>query len=466
MMQTFKMTKKQEEANCLLRGPAKHILLRGGARSGKTSLLVRAIIIRALKVTSRHLILRKHFNHVKQSVWLDTLPVVMNLCFPNLSVRCKWDKADWFVTLPNSSEIWIGGLDDKERTEKILGKEFSTIYFTECSEMTYDSVGIAYTRLSQKNDLAKKFYYCCNPPKLGHWSHKLFMLHVDPTGGLDKPLSNPQDYTTIKINPRDNEMNLDPNYIPGILEKLPLALRQRFLDGEFGSDDKDIIRSEWITPSGHIGEIAAKFTFIDPAFTEKAMATDNSCESAIVTVGIDYNGIVHDLEVESGFWSYGDLKAKAIARHKRHSDVRDKYFAVEDVAAQKWLADDLGKAGVNCFAIKPDGDKIRRTISVTDLLEQGRCRVNNPKLRDQLLGFPSEKLKDLVDSFVGCLTMVKKFGAEKYLKQISEEEKYKGLTSHQYWLRKTLEWERRQLLGEADVEYYSEITGEENPDFY
>jgi hypothetical protein len=29
--------------------------------------------------------------------------------------------------LPNGSEIWFSGLDDKERTEKILGQEYVTI---------------------------------------------------------------------------------------------------------------------------------------------------------------------------------------------------------------------------------------------------------------------------------------------------------------------------------------------------
>ena len=33
----------------------------------------------------------------------------------------------YLATAPNRSEIWLGGLDDKERVEKILGREFATI---------------------------------------------------------------------------------------------------------------------------------------------------------------------------------------------------------------------------------------------------------------------------------------------------------------------------------------------------
>ena len=45
----FELTERQAEANRLLASPARHILLRGGSRSGKTFLLMRAITVRALK---------------------------------------------------------------------------------------------------------------------------------------------------------------------------------------------------------------------------------------------------------------------------------------------------------------------------------------------------------------------------------------------------------------------------------
>ena len=46
-------TPKQLEAGKLLAGPASNIMLRGGSRSGKTFVLVRAIIIRAMKAARR-----------------------------------------------------------------------------------------------------------------------------------------------------------------------------------------------------------------------------------------------------------------------------------------------------------------------------------------------------------------------------------------------------------------------------
>ena len=119
---TFKYTADQMAALQLVRGAAHHIMLYGGSRSGKTFLIVAVLILRAIKAPgSRHAIFRFRFNHNKTSIGLDTLPKVMALRFPG--VPYKIDKTDW-VCRAGGSEIWLGGLDDKERTEKILGQEY------------------------------------------------------------------------------------------------------------------------------------------------------------------------------------------------------------------------------------------------------------------------------------------------------------------------------------------------------
>ncbi len=116
----FKFTARQAQAQEVLASDAKHLMLFGGGRSGKTFLLVRNVLMRAIKAPdSRHLIARFRFNHVKQSIVLDTFPKVMRLCFPQ--VTYELNKTDWYVKLTNGAEIWFSGLDDKERTEKLLG---------------------------------------------------------------------------------------------------------------------------------------------------------------------------------------------------------------------------------------------------------------------------------------------------------------------------------------------------------
>jgi PBSX family phage terminase large subunit len=228
----FKLTPKQMEAVKILSSDARHIMLFGGSRSGKTFLAVRSLIIRASKEKSRHAILRLNFNHIKTSIWLDTLPKVLKVSFPDLAV--EWNKTDYYVTLPNGSEIWCAGLDDEKRVEKILGKEYSTLYFNECSQIPYKSIQVALTRLAEKNKLNKKAYYDQNPPGKKHWSYWLFQKHLDPIDNVPVDVSK---YSSILMNPKDNLENIDPEYITEILDNLPEAQRKRFKDGEFSSDD-------------------------------------------------------------------------------------------------------------------------------------------------------------------------------------------------------------------------------------
>lgn len=76
----FKPTLKQAEAWRLLREGPRHVLLVGGSRSGKTTLIVEEILCRAVKYPgSRHLLARLRFAHAKSSLWMDTIPKVLEM---------------------------------------------------------------------------------------------------------------------------------------------------------------------------------------------------------------------------------------------------------------------------------------------------------------------------------------------------------------------------------------------------
>lgn len=227
----FKLTPRQKIAVNILTSFF-WVYLYGGSRSGKTFLLVRSMIIRACKAKSRHVILRLNFNHIKTSIWLDTLPKVLKLCFPDLHV--EWNKTDYYLKFPNESELWIGGLDDEKRIEKILGKEYSTIYFNECSQLSFYQVQIALTRLAEKSDLAKKVYFDANPPTKRHWLYWIFSKGIHPETG--EPFMDGQTGSLL-MNPQDNLDNIDENYL-NILNSLDEKQKKRFLLGEY-NDDSD-----------------------------------------------------------------------------------------------------------------------------------------------------------------------------------------------------------------------------------
>lgn len=249
----FKLTEKQEQALDCCIGPASNVMLYGGSRSGKTFFICWVIAMRAiLGPGSRHCILREKFNAAKRSIWLDTFPKLIAIAFPHIPFKSHG--TDYYWTLPNKSEIWIGGLDSKERTEKILGNEYSSLYFNECSQLSYNSVQMARTRLAQKNNLVKKTYYDMNPPPKSHWSYWVFEKGLDPIS--NEPLLDPSAYTSLLMNPGDNLENIDEEYIR-LLETMPERERIRFLLGMYQDVDDGAVyyafdRDRHVAPTAQV----------------------------------------------------------------------------------------------------------------------------------------------------------------------------------------------------------------------
>lgn len=283
MSKVFRETEKQKEATKLLSSPATHIMLYGGSRSGKTFKFIRSMIIRACKTKSRHAILRLNFNHAKTSIWLDTLPKVLDLCFPRL--RWKPSGSDYYIKFSNESEIWIAGLDDAKRVEKILGKEYSTLFFNECSQIPYSSITTALTRLAEKNDLRKKAYYDENPPNKKHWSYWQFIKKLDPVE--NEPLKDDSDYVSMLMNPKDNLQNIDEKYL-SILSKLPEKERLRFLLGEF-TDDSDGLAYYAFDRDKHVRETTRKLGTI-------MIGLDFNVMPMCAVVGQYYNRTFHIID--------------------------------------------------------------------------------------------------------------------------------------------------------------------------
>jgi len=233
---TFELTDKQGELLAAASSPARHILAYGGSRSGKTMGFCYCVANRGMmSPNSRHLIARLHNIDVRQSVMLDTWPKMMRLAFPG--VAYETNKTDQYVILPTGAEVWFSGLDDKERVDKILGKEFATIYVNEASQVSYETIPILRTRLAQacrKSDgrpLALKAYYDLNPSGKGHWTYHEFVEGVRPENGL--PIE-PDSRAHVVLNPVDNP-HLPAEY-HAELDGLPDKQRQRFRDGKYLSE--------------------------------------------------------------------------------------------------------------------------------------------------------------------------------------------------------------------------------------
>ena len=295
---SFKLTARQRELNHLLAGPQRHTLLYGGARSGKTVLFVRSVLMRALRGPgSRHAMLRFRANAARASLWLDTLPKVQRLCFPDAKLIDH--RSDGFVEVqPGGSQIWIAGLDEKERVEKILGQEFSTLYLNECSQIPYSSVLLALTRLAQVvPGLTQRAYYDLNPVGSRHWTSIRFVQGRDPI--TLQPTRDPDQYRYANINPNDNAQNLSDQMLAE-LDALPDRQRRRFFEGVYQNEVDgalwtfETIEHARCTPEDVPATLKRSVVAVDPSGT-KGDEDERSDNIGIVVVGLSMDSTAYVL---------------------------------------------------------------------------------------------------------------------------------------------------------------------------
>ena len=411
-----KLTDVQRRAVKLMGGKARHIMLFGGGRSGKTFALVRAIVIRALRAgDSRHLIARYRFAHVKQHVALDTFPAVMKKCFSGVPFHL--DKSDWYVTFPNGSEIWFGGLDDKERTEKILGAEYSTVYLNEVSQISWQARNTVKTRLAQKSGLALKFYYDCNPPPQSHWSYKTFIAKEDPATG--QVWRNPDNYVAMLLNPKDNQEHIHEDYIEE-LEELPERLRRRFLDGEWlPANENSLWDPEWFDAYGiargtsegpvTIPDMQRIVVAVDPSGASDDEETNNDA-IGIIVAGLGVDGhcyVLEDDTLKAGPKKWGLAVATAFDARRADLVIGEANYGGEMVRFVVQTA----KPGIPYKAVTASRGKVVRAEPIAALYEQGKVHHVGrfPELEDELAGFTTAgyigtKSPNRADALVWALT--------------------------------------------------------------
>jgi PBSX family phage terminase large subunit len=385
----MKYTTKQLESSLLMSGQAKFILLYGGSRSGKTFIIIHNIFLRALKEPgSRHLIVRFAFNHAKQSLWYDTIPKVLSLCFPGL--KPIFNKSDWFIELNNGSQIWLGGLDDKERTEKVLGNEYATIFINEASQVSYQSYTTVLTRLAQKTTLVNRVYVDCNPPSTQHWIYKLFIEHKNPESN---ELLNGELFSHIRMNPDDNIQNLPEDYIESVLNTLSHRQQKRFRYGEFVDDVEGALWSYDLIDKYRVDkapELKTIVVAIDPSGT----ATQTSDEAGIVCSGIDFLGHGYVLDDISGIYTPNQWATYAIRNLLKWEG---NYIVAE--VNQGW---DMVKTIIHnidsrhkVVSVHASRGKVARAEPVVALYERGFIHHVGllPKLEDQMTSWDARENK-------------------------------------------------------------------------
>lgn len=397
----FIKTAKQIEATRLDASNATYVMLYGGARSGKTAIRVRNIILRGLKVKSRHVILRQTYTNVKRSVMLDTFPKIMGLAFPGVSF--KMNKNDSYAVFGNGSEIWFGGLDEKQR-EKILGNEYSTVYLNECSEIAYPSFEIAMTRLAEKTSLKNKMYLDCNPPSKSHWTYKMFIEKKNPKDNTF--LDNPGNYPHLLMNPADNLINISDGF-QDILGSMSIRERKRFEFGEFTDDTEGSLWDLDLIIKAQAREPVEKCSFtivaVDPA------VTNNEDSDLTGIVVLESNGreanILADYSLKASPDNWAQVVINAYNQHSAN------YIVVETNQGGDLVTSILRSKNVNMHVKKVHASKgkFARAEPVLALYEQGKIHhgKNLSKLEEEMTEYVphlSKKSPDRLDALVWGLT--------------------------------------------------------------
>lgn len=385
----FELTERQKEVRAVFATAARYILVYGGSRSGKTFLTVYAIITRALKAPgSRHAIFRNDGVDAKQSVGNETIPAVVEMAFPGLDI--KWHEKDGYYQLPNKSQIWLAGLKDKERLDKVLGKEYVTIYLNEASQIALNAFELVKSRLAQVvkqvdgRPLKQVIYVDLNPTTSEHWTYKIFVSGIHPADGLPIP-DHQIDYAYTTINPADNLGNLSAEYIKS-LANMPERQRRRFYDGVFSSDDDNALWRRGYIKHEEPTELERIVVAVDPATTNNP----GSDETGIVVVGRDASGRGYVLEDDSGRYRPEDWARRAVS-------LFDQYEA-DCIVAEVNQGGDMVEAMIKAAArgrVVPvrketaTRGKHVRAEPIAALYEQGKVRHAKalPQLEDQMCAF-------------------------------------------------------------------------------
>ena len=388
----FKLTEKQREAARLI-AQKKIVLLEGGSRSGKTFLALRVICKRALEKPAHHLVARFRFNHAKQSICHQTMPAVLESL--NLKKAVKLNKTDWFYEFPNGSTVWIGGLDDKDRTEKILGNEYATIFLNEASQISYPAYETIITRLNPPEGMRGRILIDYNPPSINHWGYKIFHRGELPDGRT----VDMKDYGKIRMNPGDNIENISTEYLE-TLNTLSESKRKRYLHGEYSLDSGTLWRRAWIKYREELPDMQRIVVGVDPA------GTVDGDEIGIIIAGKaagEYY-VLDDYSMHGTPQQWAAEVAQAFVKWRADAVIAEKNYGGDMVESTIRGA----KKNINVQLVNATRGKVVRAEPMSALYERGQVyhRIPFNDLEDEMCLYDPaiDKSPNRMDALVWALT--------------------------------------------------------------
>lgn len=367
----FIETPKQKQAVKLM-AANQTVLLEGGGRSGKTVRILRSQCIRRLRYPGTDgLVARLRLSHVRSSLWSQTLPFVLK----GLGIQDRVElrtAPDMCVVFPHpggESRLFFDGLDDKERVDKILGREYADIFLNEISQIGYDGYETVTTRLNARKGVPLRFWMDQNPGSIQHWAYKIFHSRKFPDGRT-VPES---DFAWLKMNPADNIANLNEDYIKA-LNNLSISKRLRFRDGEYGTEEGALWDRKWFRYGTVPATLLRVVVGVDPS------GSAGGDEVGIIVAGIDENGRIWILADYSIHGSPQEWRSEVVSAYDTFGAdaiIAEKNFGGDMVEA---VITDMGRANVNVVLVTASRGKAVRAEPISAVYEKNIAKDEEPRI--------------------------------------------------------------------------------------
>lgn len=205
----------------------------GGAGSGKSKFVSQKLVFKALKNKRKVLVLRKVNRTTKNSTFQLLQDTLSDW---HLLDKCRINKTDFSIVLPNGSQFLCMGLDDQEKLKSIAG--LTDAWLEEATEFSQDDFNQVDLRIRERVENSQ-LILSFNPVSKANWCYLQFFKE---NSQLDEFR---QGCNIIQTNYKDNKF-LPEEYIDSLLllKDTNPVFYKIYAEGEFGSLDK-LVYNNW-----------------------------------------------------------------------------------------------------------------------------------------------------------------------------------------------------------------------------
>ena len=223
----------------------------GGAGSGKSVFVAQKLLYKALQSKRKILVLRKVGRTVKNSVFQLLIDTLIDW---KIIDKCKVNRTDFTITLPNGSVFLSSGLDDCEKIKSITG--LTDAWLEEATEFLQDDFNQIDLRIRHATAANQQIILSFNPVSKANWCYQLFFKEKFDSEQEEKEVAEFRKKVQVHhTNYLDNKF-LPQSYIDSLLllKGTNPAYYKIYALGEFGSLDK-LIFSNWKVQNFNHAEI-------------------------------------------------------------------------------------------------------------------------------------------------------------------------------------------------------------------